>query len=156
MTMDDVLERLKASYGRLDASRNTERSSWDRGYHEGRADERKAVIELLEKAEHKGKPQTAQRLKDKLPMRDILEQGAEECAELGKAMLKLIRTMDCSKNPTPAHPSEVLDNVYEEIQDVLCVLMVLLPEKKWDAMIDGTYTYYKLDRWNKRLDKCDD
>lgn len=151
MTIDNAIERLTTLYERLDASRNTEGSSWDRGYHEGKADELRATLGLLGRLK-RSKPVTAQYIKDTLPMRDILEQGAEECAELGKAMLKLIRTMDCSKNPTPKRPSEVLDNVYEEIQDVLCVMMVLLPEDKWNAMIDGAYTYYKLDRWSKRLD----
>ena len=60
-----------------------------------------------------------------LPYRDLLEQLAEESAELSQAALKLIRASGMSQNPTPISKNEALDSLKEEANDVLIVLKVL-------------------------------
>lgn len=48
----------------------------------------------------------------------ILAQLAEECAELGKAALKLARIVR-KENPTPVTKEEALENLREEYTDVV-------------------------------------
>lgn len=48
----------------------------------------------------------------------MLEQLAEECAELGKAALKLAR-IERNENPTPVTKEEALKNLREEYTDVV-------------------------------------
>lgn len=48
----------------------------------------------------------------------LLEQLAEECAELGKAALKLARIAR-KENPTPVKKEEALENLREEYTDVV-------------------------------------
>jgi hypothetical protein len=56
-----------------------------------------------------------------LPREELLCQMAEECAELGKAALKLTRIYR-GVNPTPVTRAEAFQNLLEEIADVtLCV-----------------------------------
>ncbi len=86
-------------------------------------------------------------VKWKLTPRDLLEQLAEECCELGKAALKLIRAMHMSKNLTPASSSDVAANFREEIMDVLAVLY-LLETPDLEPIVDD---YWKWERWAKRL-----
>ena len=48
----------------------------------------------------------------------MLEQLAEECAELGKSALKLARIVR-KENPTPLTKEEALENLREEYTDVV-------------------------------------
>lgn len=82
-----------------------------------------------------------------LPMRDLLEQLAEECNELAKASLKLIRANHMSENVTPTSRLEAWDNFIEEQKDVISVLWLLTGNERY-AYIDG---YPKMERWAKRL-----
>lgn len=82
-----------------------------------------------------------------LPMRDLLEQLAEECNELAKASLKLIRANQMSENVTPTSRVEAYDNFIEEQKDVVSVLWLLTGNERY-AYIDG---YPKMERWAKRL-----
>lgn len=82
-----------------------------------------------------------------LPMRDLLEQLAEECNELSKASLKLIRAIGDSENPTPIGQIEAYDNFVEEQKDVISVLWLLTNSDRY-AYIDG---YQKYERLAKRL-----
>lgn len=81
-----------------------------------------------------------------LPYRDLLEQLAEESAELSQAALKLIRASGMSQNPTPISKDEALDSLKEEANDVLIVLKVL-------GFVDQSAVrdWHKLVRWAKRL-----
>lgn len=54
----------------------------------------------------------------------MLEQLAEECAELGKAALKLAR-IDRGENPTPIKREEALKELTEEAADVSLVIDAL-------------------------------
>ena len=89
----------------------------------------------------------AEYVKNTLPTRDLLEQLAEECNELSKASLKLIRADQMSENVTPTTKLEAWDNFIEEQKDVICVLWLLTGNERY-AYIDG---YPKMERWAKRL-----
>lgn len=66
-------------------------------------------------------------IKDTLGDRELLEQLAEECAELAKAALKCIRAAGMSNNPTPVTLEEAGDNLIEEFRDICCVMYILKP-----------------------------
>lgn len=51
--------------------------------------------------------------------RTLLEQLAEEAAELSQAALKLIRAEKLSDNPTPVNVSIASEQLMEELADVL-------------------------------------
>ena len=92
-------------------------------------------------------------IREKLGQEELLAQLAEECAELGKAALKLRRVYS-GKNPTPVKRSEAYTNLLEEVADVTLCLNVLditcsMPEVQRTAN-------EKLSRWCQRLEnvKC--
>ena len=89
----------------------------------------------------------AEYVKNTLPTRDLLEQLAEECNELSKASLKLIRAIGLSENATPISKNEAYDNFIEEQKDVISVLWLLTGNERY-AYIDG---YPKYERWARRL-----
>lgn len=82
-----------------------------------------------------------------LSERDLAEQLAEECSELAKASLKMIRAGGMSANITPITRREAYDNFVEEQKDVISVLWLLTMDERY-AYIDG---YPKYERWAKRL-----
>lgn len=82
-----------------------------------------------------------------LPTRDLLEQLAEECNELAKASLKLIRANQMSENVTPTSKMDAYSNFMEEQKDVISVLWLLTGSERY-AYIDD---YSKFERWAKRL-----
>ena len=85
-----------------------------------------------------------------LPLRDKLEQVAEEASELAQAALKLIRAGGWSANATPTGEKTASDNFHEEVRDLMCVLRVTLSESKWQD-ITAIDDYAKFERWAKRL-----
>ena len=89
----------------------------------------------------------AEYVENTLPARDLLEQLAEECNELSKASLKLIRAIGDSENPTPIGQVEAYDNFIEEQKDVISVLWLLTRDENY-KFIDN---YEKYVRWAKRL-----
>ena len=86
-------------------------------------------------------------VRDTLTDRDLLEQLAEECNELSKASLKLIRAHGLSENATPTSRVEAYDNFIEEQKDVISVLWLLTKDDNY-KFIDN---YEKYARWSKRL-----
>lgn len=91
----------------------------------------------------------AEYIKSVLDERTLLEQLAEECNELAKAALKVIRAYDLSENITPISKTEAYDNFCEEQNDVISVLWLLTGDKNYKYIdIDG---YSKYERWAKRL-----
>jgi len=74
---------------------------------------------LIDPTEH-----SSELIKRYIPEAEILAQLAEECAELGKAALKLRRTID-KTNPTPVSENEAKEQLIEEISDVVCCLREL-------------------------------
>lgn len=89
----------------------------------------------------------AEYIMNTLTARELLEQLAEECSELTKASLKLIRALELSENATPIDKIEAYDNFIEEQEDVISVLWLLINSDRY-AYIDG---YSKYERWAKRL-----
>lgn len=81
----------------------------------------------------------------KMSTRTMLEQLAEEAAELSQAALKLIRTMN-DENPTPVTREEAEANLVEEASDVMLVLETLC------VSIDRELQLKKIIRWWQRLE----
>ena len=89
----------------------------------------------------------AEYIMNTLTARELLEQLAEECSELTKASLKLIRALELSENATPIDKIKAYDNFIEEQKDVISVLWLLTNSDRY-AYIDD---YSKYERWAKRL-----
>jgi len=90
------------------------------------------------------------KLKKKLrtiPVPALYEQLAEECAELGKAALKMSRILR-GENPTPVTMSEAKEMVEEELSDIAAVCFVL------DLDSDDMRIATKLWRWIERLEEA--
>lgn len=85
-------------------------------------------------------------IKSRLSYRALLEQLAEESAELSQAALKVIRAEDGSENPTPVTVEWALQAVFEELQDVSIVAEIL---GFTDTDIPDDHP--KLVRWAQRL-----
>lgn len=78
-----------------------------------------------------------------LSERELLEQLAEEAAELSQAALKCIRAEGLSNNTTPISAGQARTNLQEEFSDVLAVAELL---ELVDCQNDK-----KLQRWAERL-----
>ena len=78
----------------------------------------------------------------------LLEQLAEECAESGKAALKVAR-INRGENPTPLLIEDAISNLVEEVGDVRVCLEVL-QNKGFDFNTDSRERY-KMRRWEERL-----
>lgn len=76
----------------------------------------------------------------------MLEQLAEECAELGKAALKLARIVR-RENPTPVTKEEALENLREEYTDVIQCAREL--ELVTDFVTMSTKKERFFERWEK-------
>ncbi len=86
-----------------------------------------------------------------LPLRDLLEQLAEESAELGQAALKCIRAYGLNENPTPISEDKALASLKEEANDVLIVLVIL-------GLCDqsAVHDWRKLVRWAERIQEANE
>ena len=89
----------------------------------------------------------AEYIQNVLTRRELLEQLAEECNEMAKASLKMIRAGGMSNNMTPTSRDDAYDNFEEEQKDVISVLWLLTDNERY-AYIEG---YPKFERWAKRL-----
>ena len=96
--------------------------------------------------------QWAVKVANQLGKRDKLEMVAEEADELGKAALKLIRAEGLSDNPTPISLHEAVQNFYEEFQDVLIAMRVLVSPSKYASLLDVDNSP-KFKRWYERLEE---
>ena len=81
---------------------------------------------------------------------ELLAGLAEECAELGKAALKMRRVLDRS-NPTPVTFSEARQAIVEEIADVEFLLEMLGYKSDGVKAEIKTIREEKTPRWAKRL-----
>lgn len=89
-------------------------------------------------------------IRKRLSREDLLCQLAEECAELGKAALKLCRVY-AKRNPTPVKEHEAYSNLLEEIADVfLCFEVLEMDTPTVHRDIQNTMKM-KTERWSKRL-----
>lgn len=89
-------------------------------------------------------------VRQKLSKEELLAQLAEECAELGKAALKLRRAYS-GANPTPLSREEAFGNLVEEIADVALCLEVLCLNTDEVAHDCCRIWKEKSARWKKRL-----
>lgn len=79
--------------------------------------------------------------------RTLLEQLAEEAAELSQAALKLIRAEKLSNNPTTTHVSIASEQLIEELADVLMVADAV------GVSVLESYDNSKWRRWAARIRK---
>ena len=85
-------------------------------------------------------------VQETLTERDLLEQLAEEAAELSQAALKYIRAAGMNGNVTPVRAEEAAENLLDEFRDVLIVaeaLGIFLGDHRMDS--------HKWKRWAERL-----
>ena len=87
---------------------------------------------------------------NKLDDRTVLEQLAEEAAELSQACLKLIRARGLSNNVTPIDQEKALRNLYEEMSDVAMCYFMLFGGCHTHAS-ESVIRLSKWKRWAKRL-----
>ena len=80
-----------------------------------------------------------------LDRRVLLEQLAEEAAELSQAALKVIRAEELSNNPTPTSASIAREQLSEEANDVIMLFAPLC------ILTSESYVEYKWHRWAKRI-----
>ena len=85
-----------------------------------------------------------------LSKEEQLAQLAEECAELGKAALKLRRVYD-GRNPTPVTRPEAFNNLVEEIADVTLCMEVLGMNTAEVLYNCAKIRLEKAARWKKRI-----
>lgn len=89
-------------------------------------------------------------IRQNLPKEELLAQLAEECAELGKAALKLRRAYS-GVNPTPVTRAEAFSNLVEEVADVtLCLEVLYLNSEEVQYNCDRIWEE-KAVRWKNRL-----
>lgn len=88
-----------------------------------------------------------------IPESWILEQLAEEAAELAQAALKLRRTLDDSTNPTPISRERATENLIEEMADVelCCEALAEADRRTSDKFKLKKIKREKAERWLLRL-----
>ena len=87
-------------------------------------------------------------IRENVSERELLEQLAEESAELTQAALKLIRAKGLSNNPTPKEAEQLQRELLEEFADVSIIVFVL-----FSFMVTPPFIHEndKIKRWVKRL-----
>lgn len=90
-------------------------------------------------------------MRDKIGGAAMLEQLAEECAELGKAALKMARVLR-KENPTPVTEDEASAMVLEEAADVLNCMDEVGALDEPEAMAFLAYT--KQERFKARWEEA--
>lgn len=87
-------------------------------------------------------------IRENVAERELLEQLAEEGAEMTQAALKLIRAKGLSNNPTPKEAEQLKRELMEEFTDVSIIIFVL-----FSFMVTPPFIYdnNKIKRWVKRL-----
>ena len=93
----------------------------------------------------------AEYVKSALNEREMFEQLAEECNELGQASLKVIRAKRLSNNITPMSLGQALSNLREEMKDVILLIAMIEEEDVINSMVDDIPYNPKLKRWAERL-----
>lgn len=85
-----------------------------------------------------------------LSERAMLEQLAEEAAELAQAALKMIRASS-HENPTPVTPEEAYRNIIEECADISLCLIALGYDTEKDRLLVERTMRVKQQRWVERI-----
>ena len=92
------------------------------------------------------------KIREMLPLAELLTQLAEEAAELSQAALKYRRTLS-NANPTPVTRRQAEDKLLEEIADVKLCLHVAGFEKVRDKIQVNRIISSKAERWLHRLEE---
>ena len=87
---------------------------------------------------------------EKIGIPAMLENTAEECAELSKVCLKLAR-IQRGENPTPANKIEVMDAIEEECADVLIFIEEIIRAEIINRRLMELRMNKKLERARERL-----
>lgn len=103
-------------------------------------------FEKMKRSKDNSDNSNADFVRETLTRRELLEQAAEEAAELSQALLKYIRAAGLSNNVTPTCSHDAAADVEEEFAD-LCLCMQLLGVEEADKKTMSK----KLERWSKRL-----
>lgn len=88
-------------------------------------------------------------IRETLTERDLLEQLAEEAAELSKAAIKMIRANGHTKNVTPTSQFDAYNNLEDEINDVLVAIEAL--GFNLHIRADFATKSHKWERWYRRI-----
>lgn len=91
------------------------------------------------------------KIAERLSVPAILEQLAEEAAELAQAALKYARILR-GENPTPVTKTEALQNLIEEKADVAICLTVLGEKISMERAKEYLVKKAKEERWLHRLE----
>ena len=83
---------------------------------------------------------------DKIGIPAMLEQTAEECTELAKALLKKARKMR-GENPTSLSMREIDEAIYEEYTDVIQCTRELGLSVNWEQFREKEKRFVQ--RWNE-------
>lgn len=89
----------------------------------------------------------------KLSKAAILENCAEECAELNHACLKMARKIR-GENPTPKTIEEIKENLIEELADVALTMSAVISALDLNMSEIENLVGYKTTRWKHRLEKA--
>lgn len=90
------------------------------------------------------------RIVETIGLSALLEQLAEESAELAQAALKTARVLR-DENPTPVTYHDAWEHLVEEIADVTLCIEALNPAKPDDLEPVGDIMLHKFKRWMQRL-----
>jgi len=82
----------------------------------------------------------------------VLEQTAEECAELAYACLKMARKLR-AESPTPAAEAEICESIHEELADLMTCVDVLINIPWINTKKVQEIQIRKARRWKERIQK---
>ena len=82
----------------------------------------------------------------------VLEQTAEECAELAHACLKMSRNIR-GENPTPAAEDVISEQIHEELADLMTCVDVLINIPWINTKKVQEIQIRKARRWGERIQK---
>lgn len=90
---------------------------------------------------------------DNVPRRELLEQLAEESAELAQAALKLCRILEDAHNRTETTQREAVANMAEELVDVLNAYTAVFGD--WEAVEKAVEQSKRSPKWGRWVDRLE-
>lgn len=93
-------------------------------------------------------------IQHKLGERDLLEQLAEEAAELARAALKVVRASPESRNSTDISLEDARADLTEEIVDVLNAAAALVGSECFACLLELHLSSEKWERWVERIEEA--
>jgi septum formation topological specificity factor MinE len=88
-----------------------------------------------------------------LSRRELLEQLAEESAELAQAALKLCRALEDAHNRTETTQREAVENMAEELVDVLNAYTAVFGD--WEAVEKAVEQSKRSPKWGRWVDRLE-